>query len=199
MLTYWSNTTALTECHQYTGIKFLPKKHKTDLLSCKKEQNISFCLLTHVNLYDGTYSGFKIVSLRLWRVEYLHGMCAARNTHQWCVVKVLLQQTTHRLLHNQLLHNAVIFFLLAYQPFSHIFYNVSLSCHIPTYILLSNLSLMLMNKMNDSKNEEHVYSSNLWIWDKNLTSRYFQIYALTITFCAIWDSAYNYHADNDFL
>jgi len=81
---------------QYTGMKILPNVSATHLLSCKEEQNVSFCLLTHVDLYNCAYRSLEIVSLWFWCVEDLHRVCAARDAHQRCIVKVLLRQKKHR-------------------------------------------------------------------------------------------------------
>jgi len=64
---------------------------QTDLLSCKKKQNISLRFLTHVDLHNCTYSSFQIVSLGFRRVKDFYRMCTTGNTHQRSIVKVLLQ------------------------------------------------------------------------------------------------------------
>ena len=47
-----------------------------DLLAGEEEEDVSRSLLTEMDLYHSTYGGLNVVSLWLWREEYLHRMCA---------------------------------------------------------------------------------------------------------------------------
>lgn len=74
------------------------------LLTSKEEQDVPSHLLTHVYLYDCADGSLQVVSLWLWGVKYLHRVCAARDIHQRCVVKILLHTQ------NQTCNNVSLYF-----------------------------------------------------------------------------------------
>lgn len=63
----------------------------TDLLACKKKEDITSNFFTHMNLNHGSNGSFKVVPFRFWCVENFNRMGSTRHIHQRCIVKVELQ------------------------------------------------------------------------------------------------------------